>query len=256
MKNAIVAVLAVLGLAPLAPAANSCAPPPREKWVEVCETVRVRVPVVEYVEEPCEVKVNRMVPREQEVSVNAGKWVFEESEIQDCKKVVECETYTVNVTRYETRRETRVRRIPQVVCEEEEKTVVARVPEMACDPATGRMIRTWREECRTVTVPVRRTIMVEEPYIVEVKYPVQVPVVRTREVVREVPVVRKIRTPKYVCDVRKKTVKVMEPKVETQTVMRRRAVKTYRTIEKQVTKRIKIPVAPELCQPDPCRSTA
>ncbi|MDR3078023.1 MAG: hypothetical protein LBV15_04585 [Planctomycetota bacterium] len=220
-------------------------PPPKEKWLEVCETIQVPVAVTEYVEEPCEVKVTRMIPVEKEVTAKSGKWVYEDKQVPCLKRVTVCEEYTVNETRYEIRPETRMRKVPRIVCEEVEKTVVDRVPEEICDPASGRIIRRWREECRMVVVPVERRIMVDEEYTVNVRCPVQVPVARSRRVVKEVPDTRLVRTPKYVCENVTKTVKVLEPSVETRTVMRKRAVKTTRMVEKQVVKRVKVPAGPD-----------
>jgi hypothetical protein len=225
--------------------AEDCQAPPREKWAEVCETVRIRVPVTEYIEEPCEVKVTRMCPVEKQVETRVGKWIYEECEVKTTRKVVECESYTVNETRYEIRPEIRVRRAPRIVCEEVEKTVVDKVCEEVYDPATCSTRKVWTDVRRTVAVPVERRVMIEEEYTVDVKCPVQYPVVKTRKVVREVPETRMLRTPKYVYETAIKTVKVMEPKVETVTVLRKRAVKTYKTIEKQVVKRVKVPAEPE-----------
>ena len=220
-------------------------PPPKDKWIEVCETIQVPVAVTEYVDEPCEVKVTRMIPVEREVEVQSGKWVYEEKRIPYMKKVTEREEYAVNETVYEIRPETRTRKVQRVVREETEKTVVDRVPEEICDPATGRTVRRWREECRTVIVPVERRIMVDEEYTVNVRCPVQTPVVKTRQVTREVPDFRLVRTPRYVCENVKRKVKTLEPSVETQTVVRKRAVKTTRMVEKQVVKRVKVPAGPD-----------
>ncbi|MDR2391469.1 MAG: hypothetical protein LBE84_07310 [Planctomycetota bacterium] len=255
MRKAAMTVAAALAAlaAPLS-AADDCAP--KEKWVEVCETIQVSVPTVEYVEEPCEVTVTRMVPCERKVEVNVGKWVYEEVEVPCTKKVTECEEYTAMVTRYEFRPETRIRKVSKIECVEEERTVVTRVPEEYCDPATGRMTKIWREECRTVTVPVRRKIWVDQEYTINVKCPIQEPVVRTRKVVREIPSTKKVRRRKYVCEVQTRTVTVMEPRVETTTVMRKRAVRTCKTVEKQVVKRIKVPAGPECPSPPICPPAA
>jgi hypothetical protein len=222
-----------------------CPPPPREKWIEVCETIQVPVEVTECVEEPCEVKVTRMVPVEKDVETRVGKWVCEEKQVPYVKKVTECEEYAATEIRYELRPETRVRKVRQIVCEEVEKTVVDRIPEEVCDPATGRIQKTWREECRTVKVPVKRRVLVDQEYTVNVKCPVEVPVTKTRQVTKEVTEYKTVPSRRYVCETVTKKVTVLEPVVETQTVMKKRAVKTTKMVEKQVVKRVKVPAEPD-----------
>ncbi|MDR1535048.1 MAG: hypothetical protein LBU64_08120 [Planctomycetota bacterium] len=239
-----------LASASVSPGGEICPPPVVEKWVEVCETVQVEIPVVEYVDTPCEIKVTRMCPVEKEVPVTVGKWVYEECQVPYVRRVVECEEYTDYETRYEMRPETRIRKVPQIVCEEEERTVVDKVAEEVCDPYTGGIKKVWREVCRTVTVPVRRKIMVEEQYTVNVKCPVKVPITRTRKVIKEVPDTRTVSRRKYVSETKTKTVTVMEPRFEISTVMRKKAVKTTKMVEKQVVKRVKVKAEPD-CPPVP-----
>lgn len=230
-------------------ACNPC-PPPQEKWVEVCETVQVEVPVTVYVDEPCEVTVTKMVASEEEVECFVNQWTFETKQVCEMKKVYEREEYTVQVPKTEMRCETRTRKVPQIVCEEEEKTVTKKVCEEVCDPATGKMTKVWREECETIMVPVKRKIYVEEEYQVNVKCKVMVPEVRTRKVCKMVPVTKEVRVPKMVQVPSTKKVKVMRPVTETKTVMRKKAVCTTKTVEKQVVKKVKVPVEP-VCPPTP-----
>lgn len=248
MKKLLVAFCAVALMGSAALAANpcnTCIPcPPQEKWIEVCETVMVDVPVTEYVDEPCEVQVTRMVPCETEVEVCEGKWVFETTTVPYTKQVIECEEYTVNETRYEMRPETRVRKVNNVVCEEVEKTVTKKVCEEVCDPNTGKMTKVWKEVCETVKVPVQKTVQVDQEYTVNVKCPITVPVTKTRRVCKQVPMTREVRTPKYVREMVTKKVVTMQPTTETQTVMRKRAVTTMKQVEKQVMKKVKVPVEP------------
>ncbi|MCL2000637.1 MAG: hypothetical protein FWG74_04310 [Planctomycetes bacterium] len=245
MKKLLVVMCAAALMGSAVWAASPCNPcPPREKWIEVCETVQVQVPVVEYIEEPCEIKVTRMVPREKEITVTKGKWVFETQIVECMKQVVECEEYTVNQTRYEMRPEIRTRQVKKVVTEEVERQVVRRVCEDICDPETGKMRKVWNEVCETVKVPVRKTICVDEEYTVKVRVPVVVPVVKTRQVKKQVPITREVRTPKFVQYQETKKIQVMEPVTETETVMRKRAVRTTKTVDKQVIKRVKVPADP------------
>ncbi len=252
MKKLLATVCATVLLGTTAWAAdpcNTCNPcPPKEKWIEVCETVQVQVPVTEYVEEPCEVQVTRMVPCEQEVEVCKGKWVFEIQTMQATKTVNECEEYTVNETRYEMRPETRTRQVKKEICEQVEKQVTKKVCEEICDPETGKMKKVWKEVCETVMVPVKKVICVDEEYTVNVKCPVTVPVTKTRRVCKQVPYTKEVRVPKYVTVTEKKKVTVMQPVTETKTVMKKRAVCTTKTVEKQVVKKVKVPVEPE-CPP-------
>lgn len=224
---------------------NPCPPP--EKWVEVCETVLVEVPVTEYVDEPCEVQVTRMVPCEEEVQSYENQWIFETKCVPTTKKEVVCEEYTVNEIRTEYRQETRYRTVTRVVCEYEEKTVVDKVCEEVCDPVTGRMRKVWTDVCRTVTVPVKRKVCEEVPYTVNVPCKISVPVVKTRQVVRQVPATKEVRVPKCIKVPVTKKVTVMRPVVETQTVMRKKAVCSTRTVEKQVIKKVKVPVCEPVC---------
>ncbi|MDR1520293.1 MAG: hypothetical protein LBU23_09165 [Planctomycetota bacterium] len=219
--------------------------PPKEKWVEVCETVKIEVPVTEYVDEPCEIQVTRMERVETEVEVCEGKWVYETQTVDCLKWVTECEEYTVNKTRYEKRPETRVRQVPKTICENVEKTVTKRISEDVCDPATGKISKVWREVCETVTVPVNKTIMVDEEYTVMVKCPVTVPITKIRKVKKQVPATKEVRVKKFVQTPVLKKVVTMKPVVETKTVMKKRAVCTTKTVEKQVVKKVKVPVEPD-----------
>ncbi len=222
--------------------------PPQEKWVDVVETVQVQVPVTEYIEEPCEVQVTRMEVVEEEVPCTVPQWTFEIKQVCEMVPEVTCEEYTVNVYRTEMRTETRMRRVPTYVCEEVEKVVTRKVCEEVCDPVTGQLRNVYREVCETIMVPVRRKVMVEQPYECKVPVKVCVPTVKTRQVKRMVPVTKEVRVPKCIQVPSTRLVKVSRPVVETKTVMRKRAICTTKTVEKQVTRRVRVP---EPCPPAP-----
>lgn len=198
------------------------------------QTVSVQVPVTEYVDEPYTVNVTRMVPVEQVVEVPQGRWVTERRQVPATRTEYVNEPYTVNVTRYETRRETRTRQVNRTVRDYETRQVNRRVYERVCDPVTGRSRRVARDVCDTVTVPVKRRVCVDEPYTVNVRYPVSVPVTRTRRVVRQVPTTREVCERRWVTNTVRQTVTTMQPVVETQTAVRRRAVVTNRIVERPV----------------------
>lgn len=228
-------------------ACNPCPPapcPPKMKWVEVCETVQVEVPVVTYVDVPCEVKVKKMVPCEQEVDAYETKWINETKMVPVKRRVYEDEEYTVMVTKNECRTETRVRKVPQYVCETVEKQVWETVCEEVCDPCTGEIRVVKNKVCKTVPVEVRRKIYVEEPYEVQVLCKVKVPEVRTRRVCRVIEEMEEVCVPKCVKVPVKKTVTVMKPTYETQTVMRKQKVCTTQTVEKQVVRKVQVPCDP------------
>lgn len=229
--------------------AFNCAPnpcpvpcPPQEKWIEVCETLQVEVPVTEYVDEPCEVKVTRMVPVEEEVEVCESRWITETKTVPYMKKVYEYEEYVVEVPRTERRPETRTRQVTKTICEDVPKTITETVYDEICDPVTGKMCKVPRTVTRTVMVPKKRKICVDEEYTVMVKCKVMVPVTKRRKVCREVPATKEVCERRLVKETVTKKVTVMRPVEETQTVMRKRAVCTTKTVEKQVVKRVKVPV--------------
>ncbi|MCD8350427.1 MAG: hypothetical protein LUC93_07445 [Planctomycetaceae bacterium] len=225
-----------------APCPSPC--PPVEKWVEVCETVTVEVPVTEYVDEPCEVTVTTMTPVEEEVEVCEGRWVEEMTPVTVMKTVRECETYVVNEARYETRSETRMRTVRKKVCETVMKTVYDTVCEAGCDPCTGQTTRKRVKVARQVPTTVTKTVCVQEPYTVNVKCKIMVPVTKTRQVCRQVPETQQQCTRRWVTETVKKKVTVMRPVEEKRTVMNKRAVCTTKMVEKQVVRRVKVPVEP------------
>lgn len=218
--------------------------PPQEKWVEVCETVQVQVPVTEYVDEPCEVMVTRMVPVEEQVQECVTRWVTETKVVPYMKKVWEYEEYTVEVPRYERRPETRVRTRTKTICEEVPKTVSRTVYDEVCDPVTGKICKVPRTVTETVMVPVKRKVCVDEEYTVMVKCKVMVPETRRRKVCKEVPMTKEVCEKKAVKEWVTKTVTVMRPVQEKQVVMKKRKVCTTKTVEKQVVKKVKVPVEP------------
>jgi hypothetical protein len=218
--------------------------PPQEKWMDVVETVQVQVPVTEYIDEPCEVQVTRMETDMQEVACTVPEWTYETKQIYEMVPVITCEEYTVDAYRTEMRTETRMRKVKRYIYEEQEKVITKRVCENVCDPVTGQMTNVYRDECETIMVPVRRKVIVEEPYECKVPVKVRVPVTKTRKIKTMVQQVREVRVPKCVQVPSTKLVKVTRPVVETQTVMRKRAVRMTKTVEKQVTRRVRVPVEP------------
>ncbi|MDR0361685.1 MAG: hypothetical protein LBJ46_03215 [Planctomycetota bacterium] len=228
-------------------APNPCAKP-KIKYVEVCETIQVEVPVTEYVEEPCEVKVTKMVPCEKEVEVCEGKWVFEERIIPYKKQVIECEEYTAYETRTEMRRETRTRKVCREVPETIMKTVYEDVCVEECDACTGKAKAVHKKICKEVPVTVMRKVWEEECYEVDVPCKVKVPVTRTRQVCKLVDAEKCVRTPVFKQFMTTKKVTVMVPQETTKTVMKKRAVCATKTVEKVVRK--KVPVE-EPCTPCP-----
>ncbi|MDR1612800.1 MAG: hypothetical protein LBT97_08450 [Planctomycetota bacterium] len=252
MMLAAVVVVAACGVAAAVDPCGACAPDPCEKpkikYVEVCETIQVEVPVTEYVEEPYEVKVTKMVPCEQEVEVLEGKWVYEDRIIPYKKQVIECEEYTDYEYRTEIRKETRTRKICREVPETVTKTVVESVCVEECDPVTGKVSLVTKKIRKEIPVTVVKKIWEEECYEVEVPYKVKTPVTRTREVCKLVDAEKCVRTPVYKRFTAIKKVKVMVPQEITKTVMKKRAVCTTKTVEKVIRK--KVPVE-DPCTPAP-----
>lgn len=244
LATAIVAL--VTAVSTHAVGANYCAP--AERWVDMVETVQVQVPVTTYVDEPYQVRSTRMVPVDEYVMVPQRRWVNETRTVPCTRTVYETETYVVNETRYENRPQTRYRKVNRTVREMEARTVTRKVCEQVCDPATGRTRTVTRKVCDTEMVPVKRKICVEEPYTVNVRCPVTVPVTKTRRVARQVPATRQVSERRCVTDMVRQKVTRMQPVEETRTVMRKKAVCTTRTEERQVVRRVRAPEPP--C--DPC----
>lgn len=231
-------VVCVAGLAHAARAGEYC--PPAERWVDVVETVQVQVPVTTYVDEPYEYKATRMVPVYSEVNCPQGRWVTDRRTVPTTRTVYENESYTAYEPRYEMRPETRTRRVNRTVWENETRTVTDRVYENICD-SCGRSRRVARNVCRTVTVPVKRKVCVEEPYTVNVRHQVMVPVTKTRRVARTVPSTREVVEQRYVVENVRRKVTTMQPVEETRIATRKRAVCTTQTVDQQVVRRVRVP---------------
>gem|GEM_PF-2241980 len=242
------AAVAVSGFAAANDPCNPC--PPKMKWVTVCETVKVEVPVTKYVEEPCEVKVIRKVPTQVECEEMVTKWEYEEKTVPVTRTVVECEEYTVMVAKKEYRVETRTREVWRTIVECEDKTVKKTVYDEICDPCTGKITKVARTVEEVVPVKVKRKVCETEEYQVKVPCVTEVPVTRTREVKKCVEETKTVRIPKCVKVPVKKTITVMKPVEEIKTIMRKRAVCTTEIVEKQVERRVRVPVEPA-CPPTP-----
>lgn len=179
---------------PAQPIANACAPAP-----QVCQRTR-------------------MVPVECEVDVPRGRWVNVRRTVPCTRTVYVNEPYTTTEVRYERRPERRTRRVSRTVTEYETRTVNETVYESVRDPATGRTCRVPRTVCRTERVPVKRRICVEEPYMVNVRHRVTVPVTKTRRVARTVPSTREVTERQWVTEMARERRTQMRPVVETYTV--------------------------------------
>lgn len=238
---------------------NTCPPPPRkDRYAEVCETVQVEVPCIEYVDVPCEVNVTRMVEEEEEVPIMTTQWTYEPREVTEMKRVTECEEYQTEVTKTMFTYETRTRQVPKIVEEMEEKLVTKRIPRQECDPNTGCPRVVYDEVCESITVPVKRRIMVDEEYECRVAKKVPVSVTRTRKVTRMVPVTKTVMEPKCNQVPSTKIVKVRKPVCETKTIMRRRAVRTTKLVDKTVCKKVLVQEPAPCPEPvptdcDPCK---
>lgn len=226
-------------------AVDACAPcPPQYKWIEVCETIQVPVTVTEYVDEPCEISVTRMVPTEKVVPTVERQWVTETKMVPYTERVWETEEYTGTEIRTETRTEKRVKNVWKTVTDTEEKLVTRKVCEEVCDPVTGKITKVWKTVCETVQVPVKRKVCEEVEYTVKIPCKVPVPVTKTRKVCRTVQKEREVLVRKCIEVPGTKTVVVMNRVVEKQTVMRKKAVCTTKMVDKQVVKKVKVPVEP------------
>lgn len=228
LTTILLVVLAAATVRGRAMEANFCPP---SGCPEGVATVGVQVPVTTYVDESRPVTVTRMVPVETEVEVPRGRWVNERRLAPTTRRVYVNEQYTVNETRVRTRPETRTRRVTRTIRDTETRQVNETVYDRVCDPATGRERRVARTVCRTVTVPVRRKVCVDEPYTVNVRYRETVPVTRTRRVARNVQDTREVCERRYVTEMVREKITTMQPVTETRMETRRRAVCTTQTIQ-------------------------
>ena len=256
MKSRLTVLLAVALLAGRAWAIETGAYcPPAQQWVDVVETVKVQVPVTTYVDEPYTYTTTRMVPTQQVVNVPQGRWINERRTVPCTRTEYVNEPYTVYETRTERRPETRTRRVTRTVRETEQRVVTETVYDRSCDPC-GRSIRVPRTVTRTVSVPVKRKVCVEEPYTVNVKHCVRVPVTKYRRVARSVPATREVNERRYVTETVQRTVTTMRPVQETVNATRKRAVCTTREEERQVTRRVLVPAPAPVVAPVPACPTS
>jgi hypothetical protein len=115
------------------------------------------------------------------------------------------ETYTTTETRWATRPDTRMRKRTTTVVENRPRTVNRRVWSQTCDECgMPRSVCTTHRV--TEIVPVRRRVCVDEPYTVNVRYKISVPVTKTRRVKRQVPSTREVVRTRYVTEMVDRTV--------------------------------------------------
>lgn len=157
----------------------------------------------------------RMVPEQQVVQVPRQRWVTERRTVPCTRTVYVNEPYTTYETRTERRPETRMRQVTRTVRETERRTVNETVYQSYCDPVTGQRTSCPRQVARTIDVPVKRKICVQEPYTVTVKHKVRVPVTKYRRVARTVQATREVTERRCVTEMVPQTVTVMRPVVET-----------------------------------------
>jgi hypothetical protein len=257
MNRILLAAMAAVLFAGVAAAYDPCNPcPPKPcvtyKWITVCETIECEVPVTTYVEEPCEVQVTKMVPTQVECERMVTQTIYEEKTVPVMRTVYECEEYTVNVKKKEYRMETRTREVKRTVYDCIEEEVCKIVYDEVCDPCTGKITKVAREERVMVPKKVKRVVCEQEEYQVKVPYYVDCPVVKTRQVKKCVEDSKVVKVAKCIKVPEKYMKTVLKPVIETKTVMKKRKVCTTKTIEKQVTRRVKVPVEPEpVCPPAP-----
>ncbi len=183
----------------------------------------VSTPTTQYIQEPYNVQVTRMVPVERQVDCPQGRWVYETRTVPTTRTVYENVAYQATECRYENRPVTRYRNVCRTVTEMRNKTVRRRVRETVCDDC-GRARTVSRTVCETVQVPVNRRIRVQEPYTAYERVRVNVPVTRYRQVARSVPTTQQVTERRWVVENVRRTVTEMQPVVETQVRYRTRAV--------------------------------
>ncbi len=201
--------------------------------VEYCPTpvvpATMQVPVTTYVEEPRQYTVTRMVPNTRTVQVPQRRAVQERVQVPCTRTEWVNETYTTTESRWSTRPETRMRKRTTTVIEEQPRTVRRRFSRDVCDEC-GRSRRVHETACVTEMVPVRRRVVVDEPYTVNVRYRVNVPVTKTRRVARQVPATREVMQTRYVTEMVNQTVTEMQPVSQVMGYTVRRPVTTYQTV--------------------------
>lgn len=253
MKNTLMACAALIMAAGLANAGEAAfcppPPPPVQSYMDVVETVTVQVPVTTYVEERVPCVTTRMVPVQQQIQVPQGRWVTETRTVPCTRTVYETQAYTDYETRTVSRPVTRMRKVNRTITENETRVVNETVYDRVCDPCTGKTTKVPRCVSRTVVVPVKRKICVEEPYTDTVKERIRVPVQRTRQVAREVPSTRQVTERRWVTETACRTVTTMQPVQETAYGTRKVPVTTMRQEQRQIVRRIPAPA------PAPCDTT-
>lgn len=157
----------------------------------------------------------RMVPQQQVVQVPRQRWVTERRTVPCTRTIYVNEPYTTYETRTERRPETRMRQVTRTVRETERRVVNETVYQSYCDPVTGQRTSCPRQVTRTIDVPVKRKVCVQEPYTVNTKYKVRVPVTKYRRVARTVQATREVTERRCVTEMVPQTVTVMRPMVET-----------------------------------------
>lgn len=232
MKYTLAALAALIVMAGQAVAVDGAFCPPAQQYMDVVETVKVQVPVTTYVDEPYTYQTTRMVPTQQQVQIPVGRWVTETRSVPCTRTVYETEAYTD----YETRPETRMRNVTRTVRENETRMVNETVYDRYCDPCTGKSRRVARTVSRAVVVPVNRRVCVQEPYTVNVRDQVTIPVQRTRQVAET----RQVQERRWVTETENRTVTTMQPVQETVNATRKKAVTTMQEQERQVTRRVAV----------------
>ena len=236
-------------------AMDTLACPPAERWVNVYETVQVQVPVTEYVDVPHQETYTRMVPVQTQVTEPRQRWVNETRTVPATRTIYVDQPYTVNECRYERRPVTRYRQVNRTVRETEARQVCRTVYDRVCDPCTGKSRKVARTGYETKMVPVKRKICVTEPYTAYERERVMVPVTKTRRVAQQVACTRQVVERRCITEMVPRTVTTMRPVTETRTVMRKQAVCTTRTENRQVARQIRVPApapAAPVCATNAC----
>lgn len=261
MKKVLCLMVLSLGFGAVVMANDACNPcppppcPPPMKWVTVCETVQVEVPVKTWVYDDVEVECTVMKPVEKEVQYTVNKCVMENKTVMVKKKVMRDEEYTKMVKKTIMQPKTMTRKVAKIVCEEVTKEVDKVYWDEVCDPATGKITKCKRVEKECVPVTVKKKIWVDEEYTVNCPVVIEEPVKCIRKVPCYVEEEKCIQVPKTVCETKTKKVIVMEPAKEKKIVKQKRCVTTTKTIEKVVQKKVQVPCEPPapVCPPPACK---
>ncbi len=191
------------------------------------------VPTMQYITEQVPVTTTRMIPVDRQVMVPKTRWVYETRQVPCTRTEYVNEAYTVYEPRYERRPETRMRRVTRTVRETEAREVARTIYENSCGPC-GQNVRVARKVYETKYVPVKRRVCVDEPYTVNVRHKVSVPVTKTRRVARQVPAMRSVQERRCITEMVPQTVREMRAVTETRMESRQRAVCTTQYVERPV----------------------